>query len=264
MKKVTIGDLVAKKNREKIVMITAYDALFARLFDDYADMILVGDSLNMSFGGKNETIGLSVDEMIYHAKAVQMGAKRAFLVVDMPFGSTITPKITLKNAVKIYKNTLCDAVKIEGSKEMAQTIKLLNQNGIAVIAHIGLKPQLSRKEGGYRVAGKDENEANAIIEDALALEAAGAKMVLIEGVPSHLAKRVTQALSVPTIGIGAGSDTDGQVLVWSDAFGFYEEFKPKFVKRYLDGANLIREAMKKYADEVKNIKFPSQEYEYTK
>ena len=114
MKKIKITDLIAKKNREKIVMITAYDALFARLFDDYADMILVGDSLNMSFGGANETLGISVDEMIYHARAVQRGAKRAFLVVDMPFGSTITPEISLKNAVKIYKNTLCDAVKIEG------------------------------------------------------------------------------------------------------------------------------------------------------
>lgn len=264
MKKIKITDLIAKKNREKIVMITAYDALFARLFDDYADMILVGDSLNMSFGGANETLGISVDEMIYHARAVQRGAKRAFLVVDMPFGSTITPEISLKNAVKIYKNTLCDAVKIEGSKEIAPTIKLLDQNGIAVIAHIGLKPQLSRQEGGYRVAGKDDKEAKSILEDALALESAGAKMVLIEGVPSDLAKEITKALKVPTIGIGAGASCDGQVLVWSDAFGFYEEFKPKFVKRYLDGANLIREAMKKYADEVKNIKFPSQEYEYTK
>ncbi|MCI5539764.1 MAG: 3-methyl-2-oxobutanoate hydroxymethyltransferase [Campylobacter lanienae] len=264
MKKIKITDLIAKKNREKIVMITAYDALFARLFDDYADMILVGDSLNMSFGGANETLGISVDEMIYHARAVQRGAKRAFLVVDMPFGSTITPEISLKNAVKIYKNTLCDAVKIEGSKEIAPTIKLLDQNGIAVIAHIGLKPQLSRQEGGYRVAGKDDKEAKSILEDALALESAGAKMVLIEGVPSDLAKEITKALKVPTIGIGAGASCDGQVLVWSDAFGFYDEFRPKFVKRYMDGANLIREAMKNYADEVRNIKFPSQEYEYTK
>ena len=264
MKKIKITDLIAKKNREKIVMITAYDALFARLFDDYADMILVGDSLNMSFGGANETLGISVDEMIYHARAVQRGAKRAFLVVDMPFGSTITPEISLKNAVKIYKNTLCDAVKIEGSKEIAPTIKLLDQNGIAVIAHIGLKPQLSRQEGGYRVTGKDDKEAKSILEDALALESAGAKMVLIEGVPSDLAKEITKALKVPTIGIGAGASCDGQVLVWSDAFGFYDEFRPKFVKRYMDGANLIREAMKNYADEVRNIKFPSSQYEYTK
>ena len=182
----------------------------------------------------------------------------------MPFGSTITPEISLKNAVKIYKNTLCDAVKIEGSKEIAPTIKLLDQNGIAVIAHIGLKPQLSRQEGGYRVAGKDDKEAKSILEDALALESAGAKMVLIEGVPSDLAKEITKALKVPTIGIGAGASCDGQVLVWSDAFGFYDEFRPKFVKRYMDGANLIREAMKNYADEVRNIKFPSSQYEYTK
>ena len=264
MKKIKIDNLIAKKNQEKIVMITAYDALFARLFDEFADMILIGDSLNMSFGGESETLGISVEEMIYHTKAVQRGAKRAFLVVDMPFGSVITPKIALKNAVKIYKNTRCDALKIEGGKEMASTISLLNQNGIAVIAHIGLKPQLSRKEGGYKVAGKDEDEANSIIEDALALEAAGAKMVLIEGVPSQLGKKITQALKVPTIGIGAGADCDGQVLVWSDAFGFYDEFKPKFVKRYMDGANLIRQAMKNYADDVRSVKFPSAEFEYRK
>ena len=182
----------------------------------------------------------------------------------MPFGSVITPKIALKNAVKIYKNTFCDAIKIEGGKEMADTIKLLNQNGIAVIAHIGLKPQLSRQEGGYKVAGRDENAAQSIIEDALALEKAGAKMVLIEGVPSELGKRVTQALKVPTIGIGAGADCDGQVLVWSDAFGFYDEFKPKFVKRYMQGAKMVREAMKNYADDVRSVKFPSAEYEYSK
>lgn len=264
MKKIKIDNLIAKKNQEKIVMITAYDALFARLFDEFADMILIGDSLNMSFGGESETLGISVEEMIYHTKAVQRGAKRAFLVVDMPFGSAITPKIALKNAVKIYKNTRCDALKIEGGKEMTSTISLLNQNGIAVIAHIGLKPQLSRKEGGYKVAGKDEDEANSIIEDALALEAAGAKMVLIEGVPSQLGKKITQALKVPTIGIGAGADCDGQVLVWSDAFGFYDEFKPKFVKRYMDGANLIRQAMKNYADDVRSVKFPSAEFEYRK
>ncbi|MBQ3166893.1 3-methyl-2-oxobutanoate hydroxymethyltransferase [Campylobacter sp.] len=264
MKKIKIDDLIVKKNREKIVMITAYDALFARLFDEFADMILIGDSLNMSFGGSSETLGISVDEMIYHTKAVQRATKRAFLVVDMPFGSVITPKIALKNAVKIYKNTFCDAIKIEGGKEMADTIKLLNQNGIAVIAHIGLKPQLSRQEGGYKVAGRDKNAAQSIIEDALALEKAGAKMVLIEGVPSELGKRVTQALKVPTIGIGAGADCDGQVLVWSDAFGFYDEFKPKFVKRYMQGAKMVREAMKNYADDVRSIKFPSAEYEYSK
>ncbi|WP_086244239.1 3-methyl-2-oxobutanoate hydroxymethyltransferase [Campylobacter devanensis] len=264
MKKVTIGDLIARKNREKIVMITAYDALFARLFDDYADMILVGDSLNMSFGGKNETIGLSVDEMIYHAKAVQMGAKRAFLVVDMPFGAIYSKKVALKNCIEIYKKTGCDAVKIEGGSEIKGIVKALSQNGVGVMGHIGLKPQLSRKEGGFKVAGRDEESAKKILDDALELELAGARLLLLEGIPSELGKKITNSVKIPTIGIGAGSDTDGQVLVWSDAFGFYDEFKPKFVKRYMDGANLIREAMKNYADEVRNIKFPSSQYEYTK
>ncbi len=264
MKKVTINDLFMMKNREKIVMITAYDALFARLFDDYVDMILVGDSLNMSFGGKNETIGLSVDDMIYHTKAVQNGAKKAFLVVDMPFGSACTPQIALKNAIKIYKKTGCDAVKIEGTKEMADTIKLLSQNGIIVMSHIGLKPHMSRFEGGYKIKCKDELSAKSILEDAIGLESAGASLILLEGIVSSVASEISQKLKVPTIGIGSGASCDGQVLVWSDAFGFFDEFKPKFVKRYLEGATLIKNSLKEYADEVKNSKFPSSQYEYTK
>lgn len=262
MKRVTIGDILAMKNHQKIVMITAYDALFARIFDENVDMILVGDSLNMSFNAKNETIGLSVDDMIYHAKAVRSVSKHAFVVVDMPFGSTVTPKITLKNAVKIYKKTGCDAVKIEGDAGMANTVKLLSQNGILVIAHIGLKPQLSRFEGGYKIKGKNEDSAKKLLNDAKVLQEAGAALILLEGVVSDVASQITENLKVPTIGIGSGIGCDGQVLVWSDAFGFFEEFKPKFVKRYLNGAELVRQALRQYADEVRASKFPSTEYEY--
>lgn len=264
MKKITISDLFAMKNKQKIVMITAYDALFAKLFDDYADMILVGDSLNMSFNGKNETIGLSVKEMIYHAKAVRTGSKRAFLVVDVPFGAIYSKKVALKNCIEIYKKTGCDAVKIEGGSEIKGIVKALSQNGVGVMGHIGLKPQLSRKEGGFKVAGRDEETAKKILDDAIELELAGAGLLLLEGIPSELGKKITNSVKIPTIGIGAGSDTDGQVLVWSDAFGFFEEFKPKFVKRFLDGANLIRNAIQDYADEVRTKKFPSSEHEYTK
>ncbi|ALV24163.1 3-methyl-2-oxobutanoate hydroxymethyltransferase [Campylobacter iguaniorum] len=264
MKKITIGNLQAMKGKEKIAMITAYDALFAKIFDDEVDMILVGDSLNMSFNGKSETIGIGLEEMIYHAKAVKVGCKRAYLVVDMPFGSTVTPQITLESAVKIYKETGCDAVKIEGGANMAETIKLLSQNGIAVMAHIGLKPQTSRALGGYKISGRDENSVNELINDALILQEAGAVLFLIEGTVSEAAAEVTKRLGVPTIGIGSGVSCDGQVLVWSDAFGFFDEFQPKFVKRFLNGAELIKGALKEYVNEVKTSQFPSSAYEYQK
>lgn len=260
----TIDKLVAMKGKRKIVMITAYDALFAKIFDENVDMVLVGDSLNMSFNGKSETIGVSVDEMIYHSKAVKSGLKHAFLVVDMPFGSCATPQIALENCIKVYMQTGCDAVKIEGGREMSETISLLARNGISVMAHIGLRPQMSRFEGGYKVKGKSDEVANSILQDAHELENAGAAMLLIEGTIPDVATTITREVSVPVIGIGSGKNCDGQVLVWSDALGFFDEFKPKFVKRYLDGANLVREAVKKYAEEVRNEQFPSRDHEYSK
>lgn len=264
MAKITIDTLYnMKKNSEKIVMITAYDALFAKIFNDEVDMVLVGDSLNMSFGGHSETIGISVDEMIYHAKAVKRGLTRPYLVVDMPFGSCATPKMALKNCIKVYEKTGCDAVKIEGGKEFADTVELLSKNGIAVMSHIGLRPQLSRFQGGYKVNGKSEEAAKILLEDALVLEKAGATMILIEGTISSVATKITKTLKVPTIGIGAGSGCDGQVLVWSDAFGFFNDFKPKFVKRYLNGAKLVEDAVKEYSNDVKNGKFPSSDFEYS-
>lgn len=264
MSKITIDDLHKMKNNEKIVMITAYDALFAKIFNDEVDMVLVGDSLNMSFGGRSETIGISVDEMIYHSKAVKRGLTRPYLVVDMPFGSTATPKMALKNCIKVYEKTGCDAVKIEGGKDFADIVNLLSKNGIAVMSHIGLRPQLSRFYGGYKVVGKSKEMANLLLEDAKALQDAGAVLLLIEGTISSVAEQITKSVQIPTIGIGAGANCDGQVLVWSDMLGFYDEFKPKFVKRYLDGANLVKNAVKKYAKEVKNNEFPSSEFEYSK
>lgn len=262
MKKITINDILAMKNSKKIVMLTAYDALFAKLFDEFIDVILVGDSLNMSFNGKNETLDIGVDEMIYHAKAVKAGIKKAFVVVDMPFGSTISPRQTLKNAVKIYKQSGCDAVKIEGGKEVASMVKLLTTNSILVVSHIGLRPQMSRFEGGYKIKGKDQKSIEKLMYDAKALEDAGTSMIVLEGIIAEVAKKITDSVKIPTIGIGSGVNCDGQVLVWSDAFGFFDEFKPKFVKHYLDGANLIRNATKEYADEVRKGKFPSNEHEY--
>ncbi len=260
-KKVTINTIKNLKNKEPIVMITAYDALFANLFDSSVEMILVGDSLNMSFLGESDTLSANLDQMIYHTKAVCAGAKRSFVVLDMPFGSYNTKEEALANAVRVYKESDASAVKIEGGKDRAYIIEHLVKNSIAVVGHIGLMPQYVRSEGGYKVR-RDEEDLKTLLEDAKAIEEAGAFALVIEGVKSEFAKEITKSVSIPTIGIGAGADTDGQVLVWSDMFGFFEEFKPKFVKRYLEGAKLIREGLDSYIDEVKQRKFPSSEYEY--
>ncbi len=262
MKKMNINKIKAFKSKEKISMITAYDALMAKLFDDLVDIILVGDSLNMSFGGDDDTLGISLEEMIYHTKAVCKGVKSALVVCDMPFGSYIDKDIALKNATKIYQQTKADAIKLEGGLEKADIIKELCKNSIAVMGHIGLKPQFVRAEGGYKVKGKSEEEIKKLIKDAKALEEAGVFCIVLEGVKAEATKTITQSVSVPVIGIGSGKDCDGQVLVWSDMLGFFDEFKPKFVKRYLDGAKLVRDSVKEYVKEVKEGKFPSEEYWY--
>ena len=260
--KVTISKLHSYKNHQKITMITAYDALFAKLFDDIVDIILVGDSLNMSFFGESDTLSATLDQMIYHTKAVCNGAKSAYIVADMPFGTYQTPKQALKNATKIFKETKADAVKLEGGEEKAETIKLLTDNAIAVVAHIGLMPQFSRSEGGYKVKGKDEISKAKLIKDAKALQEAGAVMIVVEGVKEDVAKEITQNVDIPVIGIGAGRFVDGQVLVWSDMLGFFDEFKPKFVKRYLNGAEIVKQAVNQYVDEVRDVKFPTQKEIY--
>ena len=248
--------------KEKLTMITAYDALFAKMFDDIADIILVGDSLNMSFFGENDTLTATIEQMIYHTKAVCNGAKKAYIVCDMPFGSYNTPENALENAIRIYKETKADAVKLEGGAEKAGTVKLLSDNAIAVVGHIGLMPQFSRSEGGYKVKGKDEASKEKLLKDAKAIEKAGAVMLVIEGVKEDVAKEISESISIPTIGIGAGRYTKGQVLVWSDMLGFFDEFKPKFVRRYLKGAEIVKEAVKKYVEDVNNGNFPSDEEIY--
>ncbi len=261
-KKVTMSQVQAMKGKEPIVMVTAYDALFARLFDGEVEMILVGDSLNMSFLGKPDTLSASLDQMIYHTQAVCNGTKKAMVVLDMPFGTYITPEQAVANAVKVYQQTDAQAVKIEGGKERAPVIKALVDNGIAVVAHVGLMPQFVRSEGGYKVRGKDQEDIQRLVDDAKALEAAGAFMILVEGVKPEAAEAITKAVGVPTIGIGAGNATDGQVLVWSDMFDFFEAFTPKFVKKYGNGAQMIKAGLQQYRDDVKSREFPSEEYTY--
>jgi len=248
--------------KEKLTMITAYDALFAKIFDDIVDIILVGDSLNMSFFGAEDTLSATLEQMIYHTKAVCNGAKKPYIICDMPFGTYKDKKTAVKNAIKIYKETCADAVKIEGGAERAEIIKALTDNAIAVVGHIGLMPQFSRSEGGYIVKGKDEHSREKLIEDALAVEKAGAVLLVIEGVKEEVAKEITEMVKIPTIGIGAGRYTKGQVLVWSDMLGFFEDFKPKFVRRYLDGAELVREAVKQYVNDIQNGDFPSEKEIY--
>lgn len=260
-KKVTINTIQNLKGKEPITMVTAYDALFANLFDGSVEMILVGDSLNMSFLGKSDTLSATLPQMIYHTQAVCNGAKKSFVVLDMPFGSYNTPDDALKSAVQVYQETEASAVKIEGGKSRAPIIKHLTSNSIAVMGHIGLMPQFVRSEGGYKVR-REDSQLQELIEDAKAIEEAGAFAIVIEGVRDDIAKAITEAVSIPTIGIGAGVDTDGQVLVWSDMFGFFEDFKPKFVKHYLQGAKLVRDGLENYVDEVKNRQFPSREYMY--
>ncbi|MDH4945064.1 3-methyl-2-oxobutanoate hydroxymethyltransferase [Sulfurimonas sp. C5] len=261
-KKLTISSIQKQKGVKPIVMITAYDALFAKLFEESADMILVGDSLNMSFAGKSDTISATLDQMIYHTNAVCNGAKESFVVCDMPFGTYLNKEEALKNAIKVFQETSAACVKIEGGEDKAEIIKHLTSNAIAVCGHIGLLPQSVRSEGGYKVKGKTEEQREQLLKDAKAVEAAGAFCMVIEGTKADVAKEIAESVSIPVIGIGAGADVDGQVLVFSDMLGFFEEFTPKFVKKYLDGATLVKEAVAQYADEVDKKEFPKEEHTY--
>jgi len=261
-KKLTISTIIKSKGVKPLVMITAYDALFARLLSDSADMILVGDSLNMSFAGKSDTISATLEQMIYHTNAVCSGAPNSFVVCDMPFGTYIDADKALQNSIKVFQETNADCVKIEGGADKAHIVKHLTSNAIAVCGHIGLLPQSVRSEGGYKVKGKTADEKTALIEDAKAVEAAGAFCMVVEGVKADVAKSIAESVDIPVIGIGAGVDVDGQVLVFSDMLGLFEEFTPKFVKKYMDGASLVRSAAQEYSQEVQEKIFPKEEHTY--
>ncbi len=260
--KLNISKIKKFKGQKKITMITAYDALFAKIFDKNVDMILIGDSLNQSFAGENDTLNASLEQMIYHTKAVCNGAKNTFIICDLPFGTYNTKEQALESCIKIYKETKADAIKLEGGAFKADIIEYLVKNGIAIVGHIGLMPQSVRGEGGYKVRGKDEADIKQLHKDAKAVEDAGVFCLVVEGVKSEVAKQITQSIKIPTIGIGAGLDTDGQVLVWSDMLGFFEDFKPKFVRHYLSGASEVKKALQTYVKDVENEKFPSKDEQY--
>jgi len=261
-KKMTITSIQKAKGVRPLVMITAYDALFASLLEESSDMILVGDSLNMSFAGKSDTLSATMDQMLYHTNAVCMGAQNSFIICDMPFGTYTNKKDALKNAIRVFQETSADCVKIEGGEDKASIVKHLTDNGIAVCGHIGLLPQSVRGEGGYKVKGKTADEQLQLIEDARAIEDAGAFCIVIEGVKAEVATEIANCVNVPVIGIGAGNGVDGQVLVFSDMLGLFEAFTPKFVKKYIDGASLVKEAVKNYSDEVQSREFPQDIHTY--
>jgi len=265
MDKITVSTLKEMKEAgQKIAMITAYDypsALFAE--EAGAEVLLVGDSLGMVVLGYDSTVPVTMEEMLHHVKAVVRGAKKSLVVADMPFMSyQASISDALYNAGRFLKEGGAQAVKLEGGSEFADLVHKLVVAGIPVMGHIGLTPQSVNALGGYKVQGKDLKTAQKLMDDAKALEEAGAFSIVLECVPAALAAKITQSLSIPTIGIGSGADCDGQVLVYHDVLGMYPRMLPKFVKRYLDTASLIKEALEKYVFEVKNKTFPEEKHSF--
>ena len=263
--KTTIIDLLGRKGQQPVSMLTAYDYNTARTIDEAGvDMILVGDSLGNVMLGYENTLAVTVDDMIHHGKAVCRGAKQAFVVIDMPFMSyQASVEEAVRNAGRIMKETNCQAVKLEGGVEYADRIKAIVQAGIPVVAHIGLTPQSFNALGGYKVQGKSLEQAQKLIQDAEAVAEAGAFAITLECVPAPLAKLITEQTDALTIGIGAGNGCDGQVLVYQDMLGFTGGFVPKFVKQYADLHSVMLEAFKQYKEECASRAFPEASQTYT-
>ncbi len=258
MKKITLPDLLRKKGVEPIVMVTCYDAAFARLAEmSGIESLLVGDSLGMVIKGEETTLGVSLEEVAYHVRAVRRGAPSPFLIADMPFGSyQSSVEKGIESAVALMKAG-AEAVKVEGGSEVLPLIERLVSFGIPVVGHVGLTPQYINLFGGYRQRGRDAVERELIKEGALRLATAGATMIVLEAIPERLAADITASLPIPTIGIGAGPHTDGQVLVLYDLLGMNGEFNPSFLKKYLDLETLVTGALSRYRDEVRSHKFPT-------
>jgi 3-methyl-2-oxobutanoate hydroxymethyltransferase len=253
-----------KLNSEKITMLTAYDYSTAKLMDESGiDSILVGDSLGNVILGYEDTISVTMEDMIHHGAAVSRGVKNALVVIDMPFMSYQTSTYdALVNAGRLMKEGRAGAVKLEGGKAVCPQIQAITHAGIPVMAHLGLTPQSIHAFGGHRVQGKTEEAAKKLLEDARAIEEAGAFAVVLECVPSKLAALITKELTIPTIGIGAGNCCDGQVLVYQDLLGMFSDFTPKFVKKYANVGEIMKEAFKEYKREVSSGVFPAKEHEY--
>jgi len=258
VKKPTVLELRRSKGA-RLAMLTAYDYPTAKLVAEAGvDLILVGDSLGMVVLGYDSTVPVTMDDMVHHTKAARRGAPGAFLIADLPFLSYGTLEEALINSARLMKDAGADSVKLEGGKEVAPLVEGLVRAGVPVLGHVGLTPQTASALGGYRLQGKDEENARRIVEGAGALEHAGCWGVVLELVPAPLAKLITGKISIPTIGIGAGADCDGQVLVFHDLVGMFSGFTPTFVKRYTEAGTAIRDAVAQYAEEVRSGAFPSE------
>jgi 3-methyl-2-oxobutanoate hydroxymethyltransferase len=255
-------DIRARKGTDPLVVLTAYTTPMARLVDAHCDVALVGDSVGMVLHGLPSTLGVTMEMMILHGRSVVKGCQKAMVVIDMPFASyEESPAQAYRNAARLMAETGAPAVKLEGGAHMAETIAFLTKRGVPVMAHIGLTPQAVNTLGGYKVVGR-EDEADRVLADALAVQAAGAFAVVLEKVPMGLAGRITETLDIPTIGIGAGAACDGQVLVIDDMLGLFTEFRPKFVKRYAELGKTADEAIAAYAADVRARAFPAAEHAF--
>ncbi len=263
-KKITNTELSAMKTRgEKIASLTAYDASFAHILDQAGvEMVLVGDSLGMVVQGQSSTIPVTIDEMAYHSKMVSRGLERALLVTDMPFMSYPDPQTAMNNAAILMQQGYANMVKLEGGQPILECVQHIVGQGIPVCGHLGLLPQSVNQLGGYRVQGKDDAQAKAIIEDAKSLQQAGASAIVVECIPSSLAKKLTASVDIPIIGIGAGSDCDGQVLVSYDMLDITAGKRPKFSKNFMLEAGNISDAVSAYVQAVKNKEFPTDEHAF--
>lgn len=262
MQRLTVADLAVCATDTPLVAVTAYDYTFARLADQAGvDLLLVGDSLGMVVQGRSDTLGVTLEQMAYHTAAVDRGRERALVVADLPFRAyKASPAQALDSATYLMAEAGCEMVKLEGGRPMLETVTFLSERGIPVMGHLGLTPQSVHQLGGFRVQGRDPDQAAALVEEALDLERAGARALVLEAVPRDLGRRVSEALAIPVIGIGGGPDCDGQVLVLHDLLGLSEGFRPRFAKRYTDGAGTARDALAAYAAEVREGHFPADEH----
>lgn len=260
-KRITVPQIRAMKGDTPVVCLTAYTALTAVLLDDSVDLLLVGDSLGMVLYGMDSTLGVTLEMMIAHGKAVMRGSKKACVIVDLPFGSyQESREQAFRNAAQVMKEVGCSGVKLEGGVEMAETVRFLAERGIPVLGHVGLLPQSVNTAGGFRSLGRGEKEAADIVADAHAIADAGAFATVIEGTVEPVAREITTQIAIPTIGIGASPACDGQILVTEDLVGLFSDFKPKFVRRYAELGDGIAAAGKAYADDVRARKFPGLEH----
>lgn len=263
VRRITVPQIAGRKGGEPVVCLTAYTTPFAQLLDDHCDLLLIGDSMGMVIYGWDSTLPVTLHMVIQHGKAVMNGAKRACVIVDMPFGTyEESPEVAFRNCAQVMKETGVQGVKLEGGTEMAPTIRYLIERGIPVMAHIGLKPQSVNTLGGFKAQGRGRDEWKPILADAKAVQEAGAFSVVLEGVAEPLAREITEMLDIVTIGIGASVRCDGQILVTEDLLGLFP-WNPKFVKRYAELGAFVTDAVERYADDVRNRRFPEDEQTYT-